>query len=355
MVPSPKGKGKLSENPAPLETESGTAKEGSKQDESPAVKIPSVDASKTSNVKSRKTEIPTQQAHDPKVYETSRTDEAAIGNPKMIYALKREGMLGVFYDRVNTVRTPTLIPLLHSNYYESIESTMYNILYRALLKKMYLNLTEVDDTASRVAKVLTTGIMIATYLKLRNVNYFDSRCTDRFQQVPKVPAPLEVPRPYALAISQLGRFKSSGAVEEGYYSPTISVDAPTFLIMQGSFWSSSIYTQAMEFAKNLGLKFSTPDLGVKMGSSWWLYKPVQEQNHFRLSCLIPEENFTVTTAVLRTLFCSNGTGGVLSELFDLASLGAVDYGSMLRNPPAGVDQSTYNAIDEEPSEMFRFD
>ncbi|KAL5166773.1 hypothetical protein HKD37_18G051677 [Glycine soja] len=67
---------------------------------------------------------------------------------------------------------------------------------------------------------------------------------------------------------------------------------------------ASMYSQNVEIAKKLGLRFCGMDLTVKMGSSWWLYA-LRDGRFFELSCQLREENFTVESAVVRALFWVN--------------------------------------------------
>lgn len=89
-------------------------------------------------------------------------------------------------------------------------------------------------------------------------------------------------------------------------------------------------------------------MGVKLGSSWWLYCPTAEDEAFRLECPYPEENFTLNNAVLATLFTNTATGGFNNAITDTASLGTKTYGSFVRNPPPDISIQTYYAIIEEP-------
>ncbi|CAA0835223.1 Unknown protein, partial [Striga hermonthica] len=101
-------------------------------------------------------------------------------------------------------------------------------------------------------------------------------------------------------------------------------------------WTPADYSRAVEQAKKLGLRFTAPDLTVKMGSSWWLYRPNNAVANFSLTCPYPEENFTENTVTLATLFTINVDGTFYNPIIDPADLGDINYGSMLLRPPRGI-------------------
>lgn len=188
--------------------------------------------------------------------------------------------------------------------------------------------------------------MIMLYEKIRSVNFYDFDSELRLCRSPKTPVQFKVPIAYALAISQLGRFKVSGLMIEYYYTPMITEeDAANFCLEEGEQWSPTAYVQAVEIAEKAGMKFHTVDLSVKKGSAWWLLKP-QETNTttFRLLCPFPEENFTIEDALVHALFCVNSNFGFMNPIFDLTPLGPNEYGSMLRNPMDRIDVATFNAV-----------
>nr|GMD21892.1 putative coat protein [Ipomoea batatas] len=161
------------------------------------------------------------------------------------------------------------------------------------------------------------------------------------------PTPFQVPQPYALAISSLGRIKISGLQKQLFLTPVPPADAAdtTFGCPdEGHIWNPVAYSRAVEFAKKLGLHFSSVDLTLKMGSSWWLFRPVYAHGHFRLDCPYPQENFTNTTAAVAMLYCNDGTDGLYNPIIDLPALGADTFGSMLRDPPADIAVSAFYAV-----------
>ncbi|KAK3041664.1 hypothetical protein RJ639_001474 [Escallonia herrerae] len=210
--------------------------------------------------------------------------------------------------------------------------------------------TEAADSevrARNVAAQLTIGCTVVTYMKLRSLHLLDLSQMDKVLRKPKEAETLEIPAPFALAISHLGLFKVSSRTDDLKVGPTFSAaDAANFGLPQGSKWSAPLYAQAVEYAKSLGLQFTTVDLNGKIGSSWWLYKQNVEEDFFSLDCIIPEDNYTPETAVLHTLWCINEESGFHNEFVDLSPLGTHVYGSMLRNPHAGINLDTYFAIEE---------
>ncbi|KAL3533125.1 hypothetical protein ACH5RR_006646 [Cinchona calisaya] len=97
-------------------------------------------------------------------------------------------------------------------------------------------------------------------------------------------------------------------------------------------------------AKSLGMTFPASDLKEKKGSGWWLHLLTCSADFASVDCLLPEDNFTQTTAVLRTLFC-NGTGKNFGlDLFNLTSLGTDIYVHALVNSYSGINLNTFFAI-----------
>lgn len=301
---------------------------------------------KTPSIGARRTEKPTEPTRLYGITNVIPEVETTIGNNELIFMTKATGQLGIFYDRQSTMNVPTAIELNPENFREAIYATTIEICDRLLSAREYLTLPESQMDAATLAQHLTYGVSVATYLKIKAVNYLDTRFKNRFYKRPMVSDPFEIPQPYALALSQLGQMKVSGLPDELYVTPMIPTDAGGNLCLPtGITWSAATYNRAVDFAKKIGLQFSTVDLGVKMGSSWWIYRSVEEDNLFQLSCPVPEENFTMQTAALRTLFCINAAGGLNNPIFNLDPLGNDTYGTMLRNPPHRVDVSTFYAVE----------
>lgn len=285
------------------------------------------------------------ESYNPYQPYTNREEEAPIGNPKSIMVLKLEGQLGIFYDRCNTTRVPTLIEINFDNIRDASHRVIANVLQQSGQQTKTLDDASVNELIASTANELANGVAVMTYLKLRMVNYYDERVANRFQRKPKVPRPFQIPEPFALPISQLGQIKVSGMPAQLYFSPTVPADAHiSFGCHPEHNWCPDVYARAVEFAKKLGMRFSSVDLTVKMGSSWWLYRPVNEAETFRLDCPFPEENFTANTAVIASLFTNTANNGFNNPVIDLAPLGNRNYGSMLRNPPQQLSLNTYYAI-----------
>ncbi|OMO82839.1 hypothetical protein COLO4_22802 [Corchorus olitorius] len=242
-------------------------------------------------------------------------------------------------------RPPITLPvnLNPANYQIAISKTLNDVL---LHLKGHVKDAEI---ITHHATTLTKGIMIMTYLRLRSLNLSDITLGRRFFKRPQVPSPFEVPQPYALAISHLGRVRTSGLPNQMLLTPSLPEDlSPTFGLAENEVWSPYAYARSVEYAKSIGMRFATVDLSVKLGSTWWLYRPVLEEGLFSLQCPIPGENFTNATAILASLFCVDANGGFLNPVFDTGILGADSYGTMLRlrHPRERIDLSTYWAFDD---------
>nr|QPL17794.1 coat protein [Pistacia cryptic virus] len=308
----------------------------------------------TPSIGRARTERPVEPEHIYHAFNIRDVDEATIGNNELLFTLKEDGQLGIFYDRNVSTRIPTLIEMDANAVYNACVQTLTNVSERLLAIGKHMEPAPIPQTAETIAMQLSQGIMVMIYMKLRLTNYFDPRVMARFYKKPKVPVPFEVPRPYALAISQLGQIKASGLPTEEYFSPISSDTASAnFCLPAGALWSPINYCRSVEYAKRIGIQFTTVDLSVKMGSTWWLYRPIQEQDVFALHCPLPEENFTRATACLHSLFCVNAAAGFFNPIFNLNALGDADYGTMLRTPPDRVDLSTYFAIEDAPEIVWK--
>jgi len=293
------------------------------------------------------TERPTEPLSKLKQISSSIAD-SPIGNPLVINSAQAEGQLGVFYDRSNTTRMPTLITLNVNNIRSSVRRLLRDVIYENIVTQREQDVATMQASALHLSNIIARGVCVMLYMKLRIVNYHDYRVAGHYRKKPKVPTPFEVPQPYALAISQLGMLKLSGEVQELFLSPTIPDGADiNFCLEAAEAWSPVQYSTALEQAKKLGLRTSTVDLTVKMGSSWWLYRPVSEGDTFALECPWNEENFTANTAVLATLFCNNATGGFNNPIVTLDQLGDKNVGTMLYGMTNLMSRNTYYAVSDE--------
>lgn len=301
-----------------------------------------------------RTEPPVEPANKYLISQAPADSAVPIGNKEFVFAAKLEGKFGIFYERSHTNPEPTAVEMDLYTMYECSVHTLTDIIDRALRAREYESFEVSHVDANQLAHSIADGITVLTYCKLRSVNYLQPHTMDRFYYKPMVPEPFEVPEPYALAIEQLGSIKVSGKRDEQYLMPTIQVaHIPRCGLPGNRRWTPSAYCQAVEMAKKIGLHFSSVDLSVKMGSSWWLYRAVQDGNHFELQCMIPEENYTEQTAALRNLYSVDGHGGYQTNIVDLTPLGNTCYGSMFRNPQDRVDLAVYYAVTKEADIMWR--
>ncbi|XP_062011188.1 uncharacterized protein LOC133727802 [Rosa rugosa] len=248
-------------------------------------------------------------------------------------------------------KKPVYVELDVQKFWNSVNDTLTAVISRALnLSPEFQKLDHIKQQATYFATEITKGVCVLTYLKLRAVNFsLDFGLgASRFFKKPMVHSPFEVPQPFGVAISGLGFVRITSLPFEQIICPTLSeVNATGLCLPSDQSWSFHRYSQAVEFAKGIGLKFSTVDLSVNLGSSWWLYRPVVDGGIFRLQCILPPDNYSKESAVVRTLFMSSSVDNIAGhEIFDLSSVENHDYGSMLRNPHEGINVSTYLAFEE---------
>lgn len=305
------------------------------------------------STRSARTEAPKEPDQIFHAFERPTPDLLAIGNPSLEFALKLKGQLGYFVNRDKVDTDPVFINMNVTAYRDGITRTLKIVIERLLRLQGHIEVQDITTTANDLSLTLANGVVIMTYMRLRRINSLEATELNKFCKRPKVPDTLEVPAPYALAISQLGIVEASSLVRSTTYAPTIPAGTTNFCLPPGITWSTATYLQAMEYGKKIGLNFKSIDLSVPLGSSWWLYRPDLTDDLFSLQCTLPEDNYTEATAVLYSLFCTNSTGGHLNEIFDLSPITAHDYGAMIRNPHTDISVSSYFAIEEAPETIWK--
>lgn len=151
--------------------------------------------------------------------------------------------------------------------------------------------------------------------------------------------------------SQLGVVEVSSLSKRMICYPTLeSAFASTWICARKTEWSQTAYAEAVRYAHDLGMDFTTVVLDVKVGSSLWLFAPMISDDLFSLRCPLPEDNYTVTGAVVQMLFHKAAANNAVSEIFNLASIPDADYGSFIPGPREGFNLSAYYAISNEGSD-----
>ena len=197
----------------------------------------------------------------------------SIGNKQYEMMLSSEGRFGTFYRRDKTENSLEWAEIDVTVYRRSIYFTMEEVLRCCMVKAGYKNAEEIGCLLTRYVPQIVNGVCMLTYLKIRSINMALSPEGDRYIVKPKVQIPLEVPLPFAIAISQLGAVEVNSMPQRMIAFPAISVaEAAHFMIPQNKCFKAVYYTQAVKFAKSLGIEFSSVDLDMKMGSAWWLLR-----------------------------------------------------------------------------------
>lgn len=234
------------------------------------------------------------------------------------------------------------------HYHALVSYVISKAIARQLVIKADAIETDFKVKTNFIVENLTNGVSVMTYLKLRSLHACNMNSMACFFKKPKMSTPFEVLIPFVLAINQVGIVNVSSLTKELILLPDASPTAAArYLLPTNVTWSRTNYVLAVEFAKKIGVEFSTVDLSVKLRSSWWLYRPVKDRDILTLQCPLPEDNFTESSAVLRTLFLRTDQNAEANEIFNLANIGNHDYGSMLRNPPDDVCVSTYFAVERK--------
>lgn len=288
-------------------------------------------------------------------YESRDVDAAPVGNKSLELSFMTQGRLGHFIARDASANGATLITLNGLRYRQCVLDVITDVVKRQVRTTAGTIEMDVQSRSDVMINHLTNGVLLGTYLKIRSLHSMNFETMMKFAKKPKHPDPLQILEPFALAISQLGVFPVSSVEKEMIYLPTLSdADAASYLMMDPAHpWSTTKYSQALELAKKIGLRFETVDLSVKLGSSWWLLRVTKEEDIVTLQCNLPEDNFTEATAVLRSLYLYPAESAASNQIFNLAPLGTHDYGAMIRNPHEDIAMSTYYGIANQDAELWK--
>nr|CAH2618729.1 putative coat protein [Conifer deltapartitivirus]CAI5383947.1 putative coat protein [Conifer deltapartitivirus] len=297
-----------------------------------------------------KTDVPRLPRAEPSAYEQATTDEVEIGNRQFEMMQYINGTIGHRFSRLQIKKTPQYIELSCYRMRNSIVHTIGAVMLRILYTRGVLESQEVIQRSQSMATIISNGTMLLLYKKLRNIHLTEFDHFERFARKPKVTDSIEVPVPYAYALQSLGKVKVNSLTTDLEIAPTFPRNETSFGMDATNSWSPDEHAQCIEYVKSLGIPCCTVNLGVKIGSAWWLMRQEQMDNTIRVSCPLPESNFTERAAVLSTLFTMGTNTPVANNVADLSSFGNDNYGIMLQNPPSGVNISTFHAIaDTVPS------
>ncbi|ONK54964.1 uncharacterized protein A4U43_UnF9110 [Asparagus officinalis] len=142
-------------------------------------------------------------------------------------------------------------------------------MHRLLRNKTKMTNQEIEDRINSVSAYLVDGCYL---IKLRALLFieFPSRYNSISLKRPKVHNDLPIPTPYAFAIQQLGAVNAADLPRERMYVPVLLEVGHRFGIPTQRSWNSNAYAEAVEYARNLGMRFSIVDLNKKSGTVWWL-------------------------------------------------------------------------------------
>nr|UHA47118.1 hypothetical protein [Raphanus sativus cryptic virus 2] len=309
----------------------------------------------SSGVGRAKTETPHLPASNYEIPRYTRDTQPVVGNKNYEFSLRMDGRLGFAMDRSRTAFPEVNCSLNRNHFHDGIRKVLVQILSEMARLKQDLSDADIVDRVNSVALILAYGVGTMAYLKLRAINLLRPNEASKFLTKPKVPDHFEIPTPFAFAISQLGVVEVSSLSRRMICYPTADLaDASSHLCENKRFWSQTAYAEAVRYAKYLGMSFSTVDLDIKVGSSWWLFKPDLTDGLLSLRCPLPEDNYTLAGATVYMLFYHDVGSDPAIDLFDVTALGTNDYGSFIRNPRDGFNATAYYAISSEGSdEMWK--
>lgn len=288
-------------------------------------------------------------------FQQSTADDKSAGNFNYTTALLEQGFLGYWRRRQDTAFTITPVYIQPMMYYNGILDTLTGVLVRLLTLKSELDLTTMNERVAHIARTLTCGCCVMTFLKLRNILISElpnNRETNNLKK-PRISDALALPSGFAFAIQQLGIVNVADSVQEQIFAPTFpnvghTLGIPDELNLS---WNPHAYAEAVEYARTLGMKFAILDLKKKDGSAWWLFRQVYLEGIFELHCPIPETNFTKSMAVTHSLWLQDTAGDPSRTFVDLTPVGNDSFMIMMRQPHPGINLSSYEAISTEAPEV----
>ncbi|XP_022635923.1 uncharacterized protein LOC111241564 [Vigna radiata var. radiata] len=186
-------------------------------------------------------------------------------------------------------------------------------------------------------------------MKLRALALTDvpSRCDSGGLERPRDVTDLPIPTPFAFAIQQLGIVKSADLQYDLKVVPCKPQTGFRFGQPTGTLWNPNAYQQAVEFARNLGMRFTIVDTTVKEGTAWWLFQQDYAEDVFQLTCPYPETNFTEMMTLPHSLYLNNEGPNPSNPISDLTGAPHTgNFGIMMQSPHHGINISTFKAISD---------
>jgi len=340
-------------NQAPLES-AGSASVA-KQTHEPATSQPT--RAQVARTYQMRTEIPAIPDVKSVNFAQLDVDDKSAGNFSYKTTLLDKGLIGYWRPRNTTASAITVINLDPVIYFQGIEETLTRVLTRYNERKSDSDTASRTDRVQSIATELAKGCAVMTYLKLRNIILADIPGSQNVTLImkPRINDDLPLPAGFAFAIQQLGTVNVADGPIELIVAPSFPTLGHTFGIPTAHQpWNAYAYAEAVEYAKDLGLKFAMIDLKKKEGTAWWLFRQDYEAvtHNFRLYCPIPETNFTKSMVVTHCLWLNGYELDPRRHFVDQAALGPEDYGYMLRRPHHGINVSSYDAITAEAPEVI---
>lgn len=313
-------------------------------------------ADKTSKI-SLSTDKPKRPPTTTELPEQAPTDTMAIGNKDYEMMLMLERRLGTFYKRNKMEDACKWATLNATAFRASLNATLRGVIRRLLLKDHFESETNITARLDFVVPKLVAGICMMTYLRLRTVNFGLEDEGNVYMVKPKTSAPLEIPKPFAIALQQLGAIEIVGLPNRVIAYPALeTTDAANFLQVTASRYKPNEYAQAVEYCKSIGMQFAPIDNSSKAGSAWWLFQGHTDDGAFQLTCPLPESNFTEQDALLHLMFCATMDSTFGSQLFTLGELNTGNHGFMLRNPHDEANINSYFAYSDDPlSQLWKIE
>nr|CAH2618946.1 putative coat protein [Japanese plum-yew deltapartitivirus]CAI5383960.1 putative coat protein [Japanese plum-yew deltapartitivirus] len=288
-------------------------------------------------------EFPKMPPAELTAFEQISTDEVEVGNTRYNFVQQTEGYVGHRFSREKLEKTPTYINIDVVNIQTAIGETLTGEFSRLLRAKGVLDSNELLQRAAVLADWMVNGASLLIFLKLQEIHFTDWTQYRKFAEGPRIVQEIEIPLPYALCIQQLGTVKINSMTTEMTVIPTYPTNVTDFFLTDTN-WNAAEHAENVAYVKALGVPCSTVNLSTKIGSAWWLMRQETVDGTVRISCPLPESNFTEAGTVMNSMFLTGRGDPVINKIADLTPLGIKNYGIMLQNPRRGIQVAAFHAL-----------
>ncbi|GER36771.1 pheophorbide a oxygenase family protein [Striga asiatica] len=274
-------------------------------------------------------------------------------NPDYVRKLKASNILG--FQRLPAASRST------ARYYtlrvDQLRSRFSYILENYLSIKLneqeeILSFDEVTNKVNAITPIIVNACMTAVYLKLHNIHKSFQTHSTRFATPPSYTEDLELPLPFADAISQLGVFTPSGLTKNIFCVP-VYPEGTENEGRSSEIWHNYDYENVMPCLRTLGIKLKSVDTKSEVGSAWWTFRHEHVYGHFDLRCIFSPVNYSDHACLLASMFIPHeNPDNDASSLIVFHNDDVPNYPCRLREIPPGFQLRAFSALCHGPREEW---